>query len=355
MEGDGDLDLYVGNYMNADPDRVPRRGTEGARTSSCMYKAIPVYCGPLGQVPLQDVLYRNNGDGTFSDVTEAAGMQLDTPRYALGVVSADYDNDGDTDLYVANDSVFNSLWQNDGKGKFTDVGVAQGVALNADGRAQAGMGTDFGDYNGDGWLDIVVTNFAHDLNTIYRSLAGKFFIDESSLGGLGITNLMLSWGTGFADFDRDADLDLFIANGHIYPEVDQYELGTRYRQRNHLFVNDGGKFTESSLRAGKGMAIERSFRGAAFGDYDNDGDVDLFLTALDDDGLLLRNDSTGGHWLEVQLVGASANRDGIGARVTVTAGGRAQVRERKGGGSCRIVVAIHGLGDATAIRSGGAC
>jgi hypothetical protein len=332
-DNDGDLDLYVDNYMASDPKVVPRRGSEAAIAADCNYRGIPVVCGPLRQVPLQDTYYRNNGDGTFTDVTKAAGMHLGKPRFALGVVAADYDNDGDMDVYVANDSLQNSLWRNDG-GTFTDVGVQTLAALNADGRAQAGMGTNFGDYNRDGWSDIVVTNFAHDLNAVYKNLGGKFFIDDSTLTGMGVTNLALSWGVGFYDFDHDADLDMLIANGHIYPQVDGFDIGTRFLQRNHLFLNDGGRFKEVGSSAGPGLAIERSFRGAAFADYDEDGDVDVLLTTLGDEPLLLRNDTvTEGHWLEVRLVGGPSNRDAVGARVVVSAGGISQLRQRKGGGS----------------------
>ncbi|TDI48593.1 MAG: CRTAC1 family protein [Acidobacteria bacterium] len=334
MEGDGDLDLYVGNYMLSDPTRVPRAGSDEARKANCQYRGIPVACGPLGQVPLADALYRNNGNGSFDRVSVAAGIALDPPRFTLGVVSGDYDNDGDTDLYVANDSVENTLWQNQGDGTFIDVGLVTLSALNVDGRPQAGMGTDFGDYNGDGWLDLVVTNFSQDYNTIYRNVGGKYFADDSGALGLYTTQLALSWGIGFHDFDRDGDLDLFIANGHIYPEIDEYAGGNRFRQKNQIFRNDGDGFVDVSAMAGAGLAIERSYRGAAFGDYDNDGDMDVYLTALQERGLLLRNDTPAtGHWLEVRLIGTRSNRDGIGARVTLSASGRRQLRERKGGGS----------------------
>jgi len=197
------------------------------------------------------------------------------------------------------------------------------------------MGTDAGDYDGDGWLDLVVTNFSHDLNTVYRNVAGKYFLDESSSVGLNVTHMTLSWGVGFQDFDLDGDLDLFIANGHIFPGVDDYDLRTRFRQANHVLVNEGpGRFVDFSGKAGPGLALERSFRGAAFGDYDNDGDLDVVVTALDEPVLLLENESaTGGHFLQISLVGRESNRDGVGARVTVVAGGHKQIRERQGGGS----------------------
>ncbi|MFQ5718011.1 MAG: CRTAC1 family protein [Acidobacteriota bacterium] len=334
MDADGDLDLYVGNYVAFDTTTVPRRGTPEADQPWCIWLGVPSVCGPRGLVPEPDLLYRNNGDGTFTDVSEAAGIRLNKARYALGVVTADYDNDGDQDVYVANDSVQNSLWRNDGHGVFTDVGIISLSALSADGNPQAGMGVDFGDFDGDGWLDLVVTNFSHDLNSIYRNGKGRFFTDESSTIGMGATAMELSWGTGFRDFDQDGDLDLFIANGHVYPWVDDSDMGTRYRQRNHLFINTGKRFVEESKTAGDGMQITRSFRAAAFADYDNDGDLDVALTALDEAAVLLRNDSAGlGHFLAIRLVGGISNRDGVGARVTATVGKQSLTRERKGGGS----------------------
>ena len=331
MEGDGDLDLYVCNYLDFDRRKVPPRGT---KRPNCIFRGIEVACGPLGLPAAQDVLYRNDGDGTFTDVTRAAGVWLAKPRYAMGVVTGDYDNDGDQDLYVANDSLRNSLWRNNGDGTFAEVGLATLSALSGVGHRQAGMGTDIADYDGDGWLDIVVTNFSHDLNTIYRNVSGKFFTDESALVGMPVTTMALSWGTGFHDFDSDGDLDLFIANGHVYPEMDGGNIGTRYLQRNHVFANEDGRFHEVGSSSGQGLSVVRSFRGAAFGDYDEDGDVDVFVTAVDDAGLLLRNETTPrNRYLRVRLVGSVSNRDGVGTRVTVVAEGRRQIRERKGGGS----------------------
>lgn len=332
MDLDGDLDLYVANYMATDRKSVPARGSKAAER--CQYKGIAVACGPRGEQPLADQLYRNDGAGIFTDVTQSAGVALKTARYALGVVTFDYDNDGDQDIYVANDSVSNSLWRNNGDGTFTDQGLRSMTALNADGRSQAGMGVDAADFNGDGWMDIVVTNFAHDFNTLYGNRAGKFFVDDSQLAGLGSTFLALSWGVGFRDFDRDGDLDLFIANGHVYPEVDGYSVGTRFRQRNHLFLQTDGRLKEFRPQANDGLALERSFRGAAFADYDNDGDVDIFLTALDEPSVLLRNDlQDGGRWFGVRLVGKTSNRTAVGARVLLKNGEREWLHERVGGGS----------------------
>jgi Flp pilus assembly protein TadD len=331
LEGDGDLDLYVGNYLEMDPEVVPKLG----ESEFCIFKGIHVFCGPKPLVPQHDVLYRNNGDGTFSDVSVESGIFLDEPRYTLGVVAGDYDNDGLTDVYVANDSVNNSLWRNLGDGRMHDEGVLSLSAVSVEGRAQSGMGTNFGDYDGDGWLDLAVTNFSHDLNTIYRNVEGKYFDDETSAGGLSVTGPALSWGVGFVDFDNDSDLDLFIANGHLHPEMDEFELGTTYRQANHLFLNDSrGRFVEVGRNSGPGLEPLRSFRGAAFADYDNDGDIDVLATSLDEEAFLLNNQTPGiGRFLVVGLVGTRSNRDGIGARLLLRVGDRTLMRQRLGGGS----------------------
>jgi hypothetical protein len=327
LEGDGDLDLYVAHYVDFDRDRIPRGGSEEAKKrSTCMVQGVPVFCGPLGLIPEQDVLYRNLGQGRFEVATAAAGLELKKPRYALGVVAADFDDDGDTDLYVANDSMVNSLWRNDGKGKFRDAGMMTLSALSGAGRMQAGMGVEAGDANGDGLLDLVVTNFSHDLNTLYIS-SGKFYQDASVARGLGVTRMELSWGVGLRDFDNDSDLDLFIANGHLYPNMDRYDNGLDYRQRNHLFENRDGRFHERSAVSGKGMAVKRSWRAAAFADYDKDGDLDILVTSLGESPMLLENRSINtGHWLQVD--GAT-----VGARVYLTVGKRVLRRDRVGGGS----------------------
>jgi hypothetical protein len=351
MDLDGDLDLYVGHYVDFVLKNVPRRGSKRARPPFCLFRGIEVFCGPRGLPPAQNVLFRNNGDGTFSDVTAAAGMRLERARYTLGVVTADLDNDGDQDVFAANDSVVNSFWRNRGDGTFAEVGLATLTALDAAGNPQGCMGTDAGDYNGDGWLDLVTTNFSHDLNTVYRNVSGKFFVDESSAIGMIATVMELSWGTAFHDFDHDGDLDLFIANGHAYPEIDAADMGSNWLQKNHLFVNDDNKFRLLSAKPGSGLAVERSWRGTAFGDYDADGDIDMLITSIDGEVQLLRNDTpTGGHYLKIRLVGTTSNRDAVGTRVIVTAGGKSRIRERKGGGSYLSASArdLHfGLGQAT--------
>jgi len=348
LENDGDLDIYIANYMDLDPEIVPKPG----ESTLCGFKGIPTLCGPKPIPTEQDVLYRNNGDSTFTEVSRESGVWVPEPLYTLGVVTGDHDNDGDQDLYVANDSVRNLLWENQGDGTLVDIGVITMAAVGAEGRAQSGMGTDIGDYNNDGWMDIVVTNFSHDVNTVYRNVEGKYYVDESAPIGMSVTNKQLSWGTGFHDFDNDGLLDLFIANGHIYPEMDDYDFGTTYAQVNHIFLNEEGtRFVELSEHAGPGFEVKRSSRGAAFADYDDDGDVDILVTEIDDRATLLRNDSpSAGHFLKVALVGTRSNRDGIGARVTVTAGGQTRIRERKGGGSflCSQDPRLHfGLGEAT--------
>jgi hypothetical protein len=215
-DGDGDLDLYVCKYVDFDLARTPKRGAPETRGNpACTQSGIPVVCGPRGLPPAQDQFFRNNGDGTFTDATRAVGLFLDTPRYGLAVAAADYDNDGDTDIYVANDSVPNLLWRNDG-GKFIEVGLVTLSALTGEGTPQAGMGTDFGDFDGDGWLDLVVTNFSQDVKRVYRNESGRRFHDVSLESGLGATFMRLSWGTAWRDFDLDGDQDLFFSNGHIH-------------------------------------------------------------------------------------------------------------------------------------------
>jgi enediyne biosynthesis protein E4 len=294
-----------------------------------------VPCGPKGLMGEPDVLYRNNGNGTFTDVTAAAGIK--DPGYpGFGVLFSDLDNDGWPDIYVANDSTPHFLFHNKGDGTFADVGLMAGVALSGDGREQAGMGVDAGDYDGDGLLDLVITNFSHDYNTLYENSALGFFTDASYASGLARgAGKYMGWGVGFVDVDNNGLLDVFIANGHIYPEVDAHGLGTRYLQRKQLYQNLGQKrFQDITDQVGGGLLIEKSSRGAAFGDYDDDGDIDAVVINMNDRPTLLRNDSAGGnHWLTLRLVGSKSNRDGIGARVQVEAGGRRQVAEVRSGGS----------------------
>lgn len=327
---DGDLDVFVANYLDYDINHLPLEG------KFCSYRGIPVACGPRGLKGAGDALYRNNGDGTFTDVAEPAGVADTSGFYGLGAVWGDYDNDADLDLYVANDSTANYLYRNDGGGRFTELGAAAGVAYSEDGREQAGMGVDFEDYDNDGWLDIVVTNFSEDYNTIYRNQGNGFFEDVSHTTGLvEDSNRDLSWGVGFFDFNNDGLKDLFIANGHIYPQVDEYGLNISYRQRNKLYLNNGaGKFLNVNDKAGPGLRVSESSRGAAFADFNNDGWIDIAVVNLDDAPTLLLNQRKRNQgWLLVELTGTRSNRNAVGARVFITAGGITQIREIKAGTS----------------------
>ena len=283
-----------------------------------------------------DILYRNDGNGGFADVTASAGIGAANDYYGLGVVPSDYDNDGDFDLFVANDETPNVLFQNNGDGTFEDVALLAGVAYNADGDEEAGMGVDFGDFDNDGDEDLYVTNFFRETNTLYENEGQGTFMDITTLAGLAAPTLpLLGWGTRFFDYDNDGDLDLFVANGHVYPQVDGVPSGSSYRQPNQLFSNQGkGVFQEVSAQSGRGLSIVQVSRGASFGDYDNDGDVDVFVVNLNDTPSLLRNDGGNSHnWLTVQVFGTRVNRDGVGARIRLVAGGKTQWRTINGASS----------------------
>ena len=319
---DGDLDLYVANYVDFDPD-LPRQNRP-----FCQWKSMDVFCGPRSLRGAADRLYRNEGNGRFVDVTLSAGVEDRHKYYGFAVLFGDYNLDGWPDLFIANDSTPNLLYRNEGNGYFRDVALEAGVAYNYAGEGQAGMGAAFGDYDGDGFPDLFVTNFASDYNSLYRNEEGRFFLDITLKAGLGDKSLpYVGWGTCFIDYEHDGDLDLFVVNGHVYPQVDQLQLSEEtYRQPNQLFENKGdGTFGEV-----KGIAAfqeRRVSRGSCYGDYDNDGDLDLLVLNLDDHPTLMRNDGAVGHWLMVRLIGQRSNRDGVGARITVFSGDGKQVRE----------------------------
>lgn len=326
---DGRLDLYVGHYLGFDPANPPH----GGETQN--WKGMrDAYYGPSGLPIQRDVLFRQQADGTFVDGSEAAGILDVEAAYTLGAVFLDQDLDGDPDLYVANDSQPNYLFQGDGTGAMVERGAIMGLAYGEQGNAQAGMGIDAADMDADGDDDLVVTNFDDDVNTLYRN-DGRTFRDVTVRTGLaGPTRNVLSWGVGFHDFDLDADLDLFIACGHVYPSAETDDPNTSYLQANQLYRRDGKRLVLVE-GAGPGMAVRASSRGTAFGDYDADGDVDLLVTNLNDPPTLLRNDTaTDGRWLQVRLVGGDGvNRDGIGARVTVRVGELERSAERRAGQS----------------------
>jgi hypothetical protein len=326
---DGNVDLYVANYLRFDPATVPRRG----ETSCGRFMNIVAFCGPRALTPESDALYRNTGNGRFRDVTAAAGV-AQPGHYGFGVLFSDLDDDGWPQIYVANDSVPNLLFRNRRDGTFVEEGLLRGVAVSRDGREQAGMGVDAGDYNGDGRLDLVVTNFAQDYTTVYDNLGEGIFTDRSFESGVAVAyGPYLGWGVGFIDIDNDGLLDLFVSNGHVYPDIEQTRTST-YHQRNLLFRNQGkGRLAKVTASEGSGLALARSSRGAAFGDYDNDGDIDVLISNIDDRPTLLRNDTSDGRWITMRLVGVKSNRDGIGAKVAVVADGRRQIAEVRAGGS----------------------
>ncbi len=329
-KGDGHLDLYVARYAVLTWDDVVK-----ARRTGTWRGGPKVMVGPVGLPGAADLYFENRGDGTFAEVSAARGLADTAPSYGFGVVATDYDGDGWPDLYVANDSNPNFLYHNRGDGTFESVGLLSGVALNGEGRAQAGMGVDAGDYDNDGRLDLVVTNFAHDSNTLYRNLGRGLFADETVAAGLAAPSFeRMGWGTAFFDADLDGWLDLFFANGHIYPQVDEAPaLKETFRQKSQLFLGDGHLFRDVSDSAGGGLQVARSSRGMAVGDLDDDGDLDLVISNMDDVPTLLENrQSTGHHWVGFRLKKEGANPFAIGARVTLEAAGKRQVREVRSGG-----------------------
>ncbi len=324
IDNDGRLDLFVTNYVDPEDN-----------SKTCGDSRVRAYCRPDVYNGAASVLYRNNGDGTFSDVTRASGVYR-TDGKGLGVVFGDYDDDGRVDFFVANDLVPNFLFHNEGRGSFREVGLSAGVAVASDGRARAGMGTDFGDYDGDGRLDLAVTNFEMETHNLYRNLGGGLFADATLASGMAAATLrFLGFGAVFLDYDNDGSLDLAIANGHVLDNTSHFQSASRYAQRKLLLHNDGrGRFTDVAASAGAGFALERVSRTIVAGDVDNDGDLDLLVTNNGQGANLLRNEGGNrGNALLVQLIGRESNRGGIGARVRATVAGRSQIREIKAGSS----------------------
>jgi hypothetical protein len=345
---DGDVDLYVANYLDFDIYYRP--------PSPCTWKNVEVFCGPVGLVPAADVFYRNNGDGTFSEATREAGLA--GPRNCgFGATFSDLDHDGWPDIFVADDTTPNMLFRNLGNGRFQDVALLAGVAYNGEGARQGCMGVALADYDNDGLTDIFVSNFSDEYNALYRNEGNGFFTDVSFASRVAAEGVwQVGWGTAFFDFDNDGDRDIFVANGHTYPQADLPQVHSRYRQRNLLFENTGdGRFAEISQRAGPGFEVEEVSRGAAFGDYDQDGDLDILVVNLNSAPTLLRNDGGNrNNWLLVKTVGQRSNRDGIGARLVLHAGGRRQYGEVQSGTSylSHSDLRLHfGLGQAQVIDS----
>ena len=326
LDKDGDLDLFVANYVSADAGRNPFCGN--ARLNARFY------CHPLIFEPLPSVLYRNDGNGTFTDVSRESGIGA-LRGNGLGVVVADYDDDSWPDIFVAHDSVPNVLFHRTGAWRYEDVALRAGVAVAIDGNARAGMGTDAADYDGDGLLDLVVTNLDFEMFSLFRGLGGRLFSYATPESGIGAATLpYVGFGVAFFDFDNDARVDVAFANGHMLDNPAQFRAGASHAQRKLLFRNTGSRrFTDVTRSAGSGFALEKVGRGLAYGDIDNDGDQDLLVTNNGQTADLLRNDGPGGHALVVRLIGTQSNRAGIGARLRLTAGGRTQVREVKAGSS----------------------
>jgi hypothetical protein len=308
----GYLDLFVANYIDLDLKTAPV-----PESGPCLYKGVMVACGPPGLLGGRNILYHNNGDGTFTDVSEKAGILKANGTYGLGVLAADLDNDGWPDIYVANDSTSSALYQNKQDGTFIDIALEAGCALSPDGKPQAGMGIAAADYDLDGNLDLLKTNFAGDTPSLYHNLGGANFEDTTFQSGLGKHTQYLGWGCGFFDFDNDGWTDILICNGHVYPEVEQLKTEAGYTQRKLLYQNlRNGRFDDVSYDAGPGISEPVAARGCAFGDFDNDGDLDIVVNTVNDFPQLLRCDSrTDNNWIKIKTIGTKSNRSGIGARV----------------------------------------
>ena len=343
---DGDLDLYVSNYIEFSLDYKS--------TIPCVWKTYDIMCGPRGMIPQADIFYRNNGDGTFTDVTAEAGM-VGSRYFGYQAVFVDFTEDGWPDLFVANDMTPNKLFINQRDGTFSDEALGSGVGFSAEGAEQGCMGVGVGDYDGDGRLDLFVSNFEGQYNTLYRNEGGGFFLDVSYAAKVAaVGGPEVGWGTALFDYDNDGDKDIFVANGHTYHQADLPRANARYAQPNFLFENLGdGTFREVSQLAGPGLAIEAVSRGAVFGDYDDDGDLDIFVLNLNGYPNLLRNDGgNGNNYLFIKTVGRRANRDGIGTRIEIEVSGRRQVAEVRSGGSYLghdDMRAHFGLGQATLV------
>jgi enediyne biosynthesis protein E4 len=350
---DGYVDLFVSRYSHLDLNNLPQFGSN----KFCRFKGILVQCGPWGLEGESDFLYHNRGDGTFEEVSVKAGVHDDIGYYGLGVTWVDYDDDGWPDLLVANDSVPNYLYHNNHNGTFTDVGMLTGVALSGEGMELGNMGVDWGDYDHSGRLSFFVTHFEEQPNSLYRNMGPKGFDDVSWTSGVGQPSYpYVGWGTAFFDMDNDTWLDLFVANGHVYPQIDQIDVGPRYKEPMLLHRNNrDGTFDEVSKEAGLQAMPLKSRRGAAFGDIFNNGNIDIVvLNVGEPPSVLLNRNRTPYHRVLFKLIGTKSNRAAIGARVTIHAGGVTQFSEVRGGSSylSQNDLRLHfGLGTATKIES----
>jgi hypothetical protein len=327
---DGRLDLFAANYIDFDLATAPI-----PESGLCRYKGVPVACGPPGLRGAKNVLYRNKGDGTFEDVSVRSGITAAAGTYSLGVSTLDFNDDGWTDLYVANDSNPSALYRNNRDGTFTDIAVTSGCAYSQDGKPQAGMGVAVGDYDRNGTMDVFKTNFAGDTSTLYANDGAGLCDDRTFQAGIGRNTRWLGWGVSFTDFNLDGWLDLFLVNGHVYPEVEQLTSEAGYRQRKVVYRNQGnGRFEDVTEAIGEPLTVPKAGRGAAFADMDNDGDVDVVVNNVNDKPDFFKTTAPAGRgWLLVKLVGGSSNRSAIGARVRAIVGKDVQTQEVRGGGS----------------------
>lgn len=322
---DGHLDLFVCYYIKLDPEQTPGP----MDPAMCKWKGMPVMCGPRGLIGDTNALFHNNGDGTFTEVSAKAGILKPGPRYSITAVSYDFDNDGWPDIYVAVDSEPSIMFRNNHDGTFTDIATMAGCAYSEDGQEQAGMGVAVGDYDCDGSLDIFKTNFADDTCNLYHNNGDGTFADVTFSSGIGVNNRYVAWGCGFVDYDNDGWQDIIQVNGHVYPQIDRHDLHQTYKNPRLVYRNlRNGQFKDVSAEMGPGISERYSSRGAAFGDYDNDGDIDVLVLNMGDTPSLLRND--GGNkqnWIKIKLIGTKCNRTAIGARVRVVTGNHAQMDE----------------------------
>jgi enediyne biosynthesis protein E4 len=321
---DGKLDLFVANYLKFDVKTAPEPG----KGSTCFWKGIPVNCGPKGLPTDTNLLYHNNGNGTFTDVSDKSGVSKVMGRYSMTSIVTDFNSDGWADIYVACDSTPSTLYRNNKDGTFTDVSLETGTAYNEDGNEQAGMGVTVGDYDNNGFPDIFKTHFADDLPILYKNSGKGFYDDASRLAGFDHTRYV-QWGTGFADFDNDGWADIMTATGNVYPEVEKYFKEYPHRSPRLLYQNLGnGRFKDVTAQSGTGISEPKSSRGAAFGDFDNDGDVDALVMNMNEPPLLLRNDlKSDNNWLSIKLIGVKSNRSAIGSKVTIKIGEKILMQE----------------------------
>jgi enediyne biosynthesis protein E4 len=330
FDRDGRLDLFAANYIDLD-----LKSTPVPESGLCRYKGLPVACGPPGLPGGKNLLYRNAGNGTFVDVSEPSGVTRAKGTYGLGVSTLDFDGDGWIDIYVANDSNPSALYRNNHDGTFTDIGVTAGCAYSQDGKPQAGMGLAIGDYDRNGTMDIFKTNFAGDTSTLYNNTGNGLCEDRTFASGIGLNTRWLGWGVGFLDLDADGWLDLFLVNGHVYPEVERIKTEAGYRQRKVVYRNvRNGRFADITEQLGPPVTVAKASRGAAFADFDNDGDVDVLVNNVHDTPDLFRLDRSGERrWVSIQLAGVQSNRNAIGALVRVVTADGEQRQEVRGGGS----------------------